>query len=90
MFICSSTFAGPGSVPGPVITYPQGVDGAPKISLPVFGLASYKFKSTIWTPSGGEKQLANSLLQSADDWLRQYHVDHPDHRFFASHGVCRR
>ncbi|XP_038984727.1 uncharacterized protein LOC103720972 [Phoenix dactylifera] len=86
----STPVRGAGSAPGPVITYPRGVEGVPKISLPIFGLASYKFKSTIWTPSGGERQLVNSLLQAADDWLRQYHVDHPDYRFFASHGVCRR
>ncbi|KAH9306295.1 hypothetical protein KI387_010699, partial [Taxus chinensis] len=39
---------------------------SPKISLPVFGLASYKFKGTTWTSNGsGERQQAHSLFQSA-------------------------
>lgn len=75
----------------PSIKHSQEVDGVHMISLPVFGLASYKFKSTVWTPNGGsELQLANSLLQSADNWLRLHHVEHPDYKFFASHGAYRR
>ncbi|WCJ24474.1 hypothetical protein M5689_006433 [Euphorbia peplus] len=55
----------------PVMTFPSEIDGVPKMSLPVFGLASYKFKGPLWTPSGGyEHQLANSLVQGADSWLR--------------------
>ncbi|XP_002527022.2 uncharacterized protein LOC8271493 isoform X2 [Ricinus communis] len=70
----------------PVMTYPTEMDGVPKMSLPVFGLASYKFKGPLWTPSGGsERQLANSLLQAADNWLRLVQVYHPDFVFF-----CRR
>ncbi|KAK2968992.1 hypothetical protein RJ640_021909, partial [Escallonia rubra] len=58
------------SVHAPVITYPREANGVAKISLPVFGLASYKFKSTLWTPNGGyEWQLVNSLSQAADNWL---------------------
>lgn len=91
-FHCLSTVVrGADNAPGSVLTYPEGVDGVPKISLPVFGLASYKFNSTTWIPNGGrERQLANSLLQAANDWLHQCHVDHPDYRFFASRGACRR
>ncbi|RRT75063.1 hypothetical protein B296_00006902 [Ensete ventricosum] len=75
----------------PSITHSQEVDGVHMISLPIFGLASYKFKSTVWTPNGGsELQLANSLLQDADNWLRLHHVEHPDYKFFASHGAYRR
>ncbi|URE17634.1 hypothetical protein MUK42_11494 [Musa troglodytarum] len=75
----------------PSIKHSQEVDGVHLISLPVFGLASYKFKSTVWTPNGGsELQLANSLLQAADNWLRLHHVEHPDYKFFASHGAYRR
>ncbi|XP_041011886.1 uncharacterized protein LOC121255578 [Juglans microcarpa x Juglans regia] len=70
----------------PMVTYPSEVDGASKMTLPVFGLASYKFKGSLWTPNGGfERQLANSLLQAADNWLRQLQVNHPDFLFF-----CRR
>ncbi|XP_010424861.1 PREDICTED: uncharacterized protein LOC104710031 [Camelina sativa] len=57
-----------------------------KMSLPVFGLASYKLRGSLWTPDGGsEHQLVNSLFQAADKWLRSYHVSHPDFLFF-----CRR
>ncbi|KAG1371318.1 hypothetical protein COCNU_16G004120 [Cocos nucifera] len=57
-----------------------------KIPLPVFGLASYKFNDSIWTPNGVcEQQLASSLLQAADKRLRHLQVDHPDYRFFLSH-----
>ncbi|KDP35035.1 hypothetical protein JCGZ_09323 [Jatropha curcas] len=67
----------------PVVTYPSEMDGVPKMSLPVFGLASYKFKGSLWTPNGGcERQLANSLLQAADNWLRLVQVNHPDFLFF--------
>lgn len=58
-------------------------DSVPKISLPVFGLASYKFKGPLWTPKGGyERQLASSLLQATDNWLRLLRVSHPDFVFF--------
>ncbi|KAM0983540.1 hypothetical protein TB2_010867 [Malus domestica] len=68
----------------PVLTYPSDMDGAPKMSLPAFGLASYKFRGSLWTPSGGsERQLASSLLQAADDFLRRHQVDHPDFLFFS-------
>ena len=61
-------------------------DLSEKIPLPVFGLASYKLKGSIWTRNGlFERQLESSLLQSADKWLRRRRVDHPDYRFFLSH-----
>ncbi|KAH6810101.1 hypothetical protein C2S51_027884 [Perilla frutescens var. frutescens] len=70
----------------PVAKYPSESDGVPRISLPVFGLASYKYKVSLWTPNGGQQQqLENSLLQAADNWLNSLHVYHPDFSFF-----CRR
>jgi hypothetical protein len=64
------------------VTYPSGeIGGAPKISLPVFGLASYKFKALLWTPNG-ECQLVKSLLQSANNWLMRLQVHLPDFHFF--------
>eukprot|EP01018_Ginkgo_biloba_P028234 Gb_34819 [translate_table: standard] len=64
---------------------------SPKIALPVFGLASYKFRGAIWTSNAScEKQQAHSLLQSADKWLRVLRVEHPDFQFFLSHGSYRR
>ncbi|XP_039129481.1 uncharacterized protein LOC120265602 [Dioscorea cayenensis subsp. rotundata] len=57
-----------------------------KLHLPVFGLASYKFKGSIWTSdSDDEQQQVTSLQETADKWLRDRQVNHPDFRFFASH-----
>ncbi|GMH28545.1 hypothetical protein Nepgr_030388 [Nepenthes gracilis] len=57
----------------------NGLDMPPKMSLPVFGLASYKFKVSIWDQSGVKSQRANSLLQNAEEWLRNLNVNHPDY-----------
>ncbi|GMH15202.1 hypothetical protein Nepgr_017043 [Nepenthes gracilis] len=63
-----------GDVPGaqsPVLMYPSEFDGTPMISLPVFGLASYKFRGSLWTSNGNsDRQLVASLSQAADNWLR--------------------
>lgn len=57
-----------------------------KISLPVFALASYKLRGSIFTPDGGsEWQQANSLLQDADNWLQRLQVKLPDFQYFISH-----
>nr|POF25513.1 hypothetical protein CFP56_39115 [Quercus suber] len=51
-----------------------------KLSLPIFGLASYKFKVSVWNPNGVyECQKVNSLLRAADNWLRLLQVNHPDY-----------
>ncbi|GER44423.1 hypothetical protein STAS_21323 [Striga asiatica] len=69
----------------PKVAYPFESNGVAQISLPAFGLASYKYKLSLWTPNVENQQLANSLLQSADDWLNMLRVNHPDFSFF-----CRR
>lgn len=57
-----------------------------KLSLPIFGLAFYKFKVSVWNHNGVcECQKANSLLRDADNWLRLLQVNHPDYQFFVSH-----
>lgn len=57
-----------------------------KLSLPVFGLAFYKFKVSVWNDNGVyECKRANSLLRAADSWLRSLQVNHPDYQFFVSH-----
>ncbi|KAK6157642.1 hypothetical protein DH2020_011890 [Rehmannia glutinosa] len=66
----------------PIVTHPSESDGVPQISLPAFGLASYKYKVSLWTPNAGHQQLANSLLQAADDRLNLLRVNHPDFSFF--------
>lgn len=59
---------------------------ASKISLPVIGLASYKYKGSILTPCGPqEHEKENSLLQAADNWLQALQVVLPDFQFFRSH-----
>ncbi|KAL3501766.1 hypothetical protein ACH5RR_036215 [Cinchona calisaya] len=74
---------GSSSVPAPILAYPGEMDGVPRISLPVFGLAHYKFKASLWIPNGGsERQLLNTLLQSAENWLTMLQVNHPDFLFF--------
>jgi len=63
---------------------PSETDNVHRMSLPVSGLASYKFKGSLWTPSGGhERQLASTLFQRADNLLRQLQVSHPDFQFFS-------
>ncbi|XP_022874675.1 uncharacterized protein LOC111393398 isoform X2 [Olea europaea var. sylvestris] len=57
-----------------------------KLSLPTFGLASYKFKVSDWNADGvNECQKFDSLLRGADNWLRLLKVNHPDYSFFVSH-----
>ncbi|KAL9240266.1 hypothetical protein vseg_014508 [Gypsophila vaccaria] len=59
---------------------------AVKLPLPIFGMAYYKFKISMWDQNRvDESPKVNSLLQSADEWLRHLNVNHPDYRFFASH-----
>ncbi|KAK2965217.1 hypothetical protein RJ640_019972 [Escallonia rubra] len=62
------------------------LDASSSISLPVFGLASYKLKGSILTPGGPhESEQENSLLQAADTWLQHLQVVLPDYQFFRSH-----
>nr|XP_043606382.1 uncharacterized protein LOC122578465 isoform X2 [Erigeron canadensis] len=61
-----------------------------RLSLPIFGLAVYKFKSSDWTESGihGTEKV-NSLVQSTENWLRSLNVYHPDFMFFKNHDFWR-
>ncbi|XP_020599942.1 uncharacterized protein LOC110039275 [Phalaenopsis equestris] len=62
-----------------------------RLSIPIFGLASYKFRSSIWTPNAlHDCQLATSLLQTADNWLYLLQVNHPDFMFFCHSNKFRR
>ncbi|KAJ1288738.1 hypothetical protein BS78_02G111300 [Paspalum vaginatum] len=64
----------------------RSINAAGKLTLPVFGLASYKLRSSIWSSNRPEEQqLAAKLMQAADDWLRHRQVYHPDFRFFLTH-----
>ncbi|XP_023759147.1 uncharacterized protein LOC111907573 isoform X2 [Lactuca sativa] len=67
----------------PVVSHSNGTDSIPipVVSLPAFGLASYKFKAPLWVPN--ELPLMTSLLQAADTWLTSLQVNHPDYLFFS-------
>ncbi|VVB00945.1 unnamed protein product [Arabis nemorensis] len=58
-----------------------------KLQLPTFGLASYKFKLSMWCPETDvdENQRVGTLLRAAEEWLRQLKVILPDFRHFVSH-----
>ncbi|XP_022875719.1 uncharacterized protein LOC111394183 [Olea europaea var. sylvestris] len=67
------------------------VDPSSKISLPVFGLASYKLTGSILSPCAAhEHEQENSLLQAADNWLRNLQVILHDYQFFVTHYSQRR
>ncbi|XP_059452964.1 uncharacterized protein LOC132184399 [Corylus avellana] len=84
----STQMTGGGSNQAPIVIYPSEIDGVSKISFPAFGMASYKLKGSMWVQHGvSESQLANSLMQAAENWLRLLQVNHPDFQFFASHGM---
>ncbi|XP_075100496.1 uncharacterized protein LOC107803940 [Nicotiana tabacum] len=62
------------------------VNACSRISLPVFGLATYKLKGSILSPCGPhESEQEDSLLQAADSWLRRLQVILPDYQFFRVH-----
>ncbi|KAK8622381.1 hypothetical protein V6N13_117300 [Hibiscus sabdariffa] len=56
------------------------------ISLPPFGLATYKMQGNVWlSPSGcrGDQERLSSLLSVADSWLKQLSVHHHDFDYFS-------
>lgn len=59
-----------------------------RTSLPPFGLATYKMQGSLWTSTvSADQQRIFDLYSSADSWLKQLRVRHPDFEFFASHNV---
>ncbi|KAH9290032.1 hypothetical protein KI387_034149, partial [Taxus chinensis] len=58
------------------------------VSLPPFGLATYKMKGSLWTSAeSSDQQRMVSLLSSADSWLKQLRVEHSDFTFFVEHNM---
>ncbi|MBA0758830.1 hypothetical protein Gotri_021794, partial [Gossypium trilobum] len=57
------------------------------ISLPPFGLATYKMQGDVWLSSsgcgGGDQERLLSLLSVADSWLKQLSVQHHDFNYFS-------
>ncbi|KAL4579296.1 hypothetical protein LXL04_015437 [Taraxacum kok-saghyz] len=57
-----------------------------QLSLPIFGLSVYKLKNSDWTKDGAHgTEKINSLVNSAENWLRSLDVYHPDFEFFRNH-----
>ncbi|KAG4980167.1 hypothetical protein AAZX31_12G103600 [Glycine max] len=60
------------------------------ISLPAFGLATYKMQGSVWVSGncGRDQERLVSLLSVADSWLKQLRVQHHDFNYFmgARHG----
>ncbi|KAK8529615.1 hypothetical protein V6N13_102520 [Hibiscus sabdariffa] len=54
------------------------------ISLPPFGLATYKMQGNVWVSgnSGRDQERLVSLLSVADSWLKQLRVQHHDFNYF--------
>uniref|UniRef100_A0A7N0UM45 Uncharacterized protein n=1 Tax=Kalanchoe fedtschenkoi TaxID=63787 RepID=A0A7N0UM45_KALFE len=54
------------------------------ISLPAFGLATYRMQGDVWISgrNGHDQEKLVSLLSVADSWLRQLNVQHHDFDFF--------
>ncbi|CAI9772549.1 unnamed protein product [Fraxinus pennsylvanica] len=56
-----------------------------RISLPPFGLATYKMYGDVWVSDkdGEDQEKLVSLFNIADSWLKQLSVDHHDFKYFA-------
>lgn len=55
-----------------------------KISVPPFGLATYKMQGDVWMSdkNGEDRDRMVSLLSVADSWLKQLRVQHHDFNYF--------
>lgn len=54
------------------------------MSLPAFGLATYKMQGNVWVSgnNGRDQERILSLLSVADSWLKQLRVSHHDFNYF--------
>ncbi|CAL9076275.1 unnamed protein product [Musa textilis] len=61
------------------------------MSLPPFGLATYKLQGSLWTSfESGDHERINSLFSAANSWLKQLKAQHHDFNFFTTHWVNMR
>ena len=63
------------------------------ISLPPFGLATYKMQSDLWLNTDlNDYEKTSHLCSAADSWLKQFNVHHHDfdfsHRALSCEWVC--
>ncbi|KAF4373530.1 hypothetical protein CsatB_016058 [Cannabis sativa] len=57
-----------------------------RISLPPFGLATYKMEGDVWLkPETSDYERVVNLYSAADSWLKQLNVKHHDFNFFTCH-----
>lgn len=55
------------------------------ISLPPFGLATYKMQCDLWLNTDpNDYESISCLYSAADSWLKQLNVPHHDFNFFTS------
>ncbi|KAK2367326.1 hypothetical protein QL285_080624 [Trifolium repens] len=58
------------------------------ISIPPFGLATYKMQTDIWLNTDPEDyERISYLCSAADSWLKQLNIDHHDFNFFTSNSI---
>ncbi|CAK8532374.1 unnamed protein product [Lathyrus sativus] len=58
------------------------------ISLPPFGLATYKMQSDLWLNSDPyDYESISYLYSAAESWLKQLNIDHHDFNFFGSNSI---
>ncbi|KAH7843275.1 hypothetical protein Vadar_014635 [Vaccinium darrowii] len=66
----------------------QSADMPSKLSLPIFGLAAYMLKVSVWNLDGAhESKKVTSLVRAAGNWLHSLRVNHPDYKFFVSRNI---
>ncbi|KAG6625161.1 uncharacterized protein LOC122299781 [Carya illinoinensis] len=58
------------------------------ISLPPFGLATYKLQGDLWIkPQTSDRERIIHLYSAADSWLKQLSIQHHDFNFFTFHAT---
>ncbi|MED6197108.1 hypothetical protein PIB30_053594 [Stylosanthes scabra] len=64
----------------------NGSSSSSSLSLPPFGLATYKMQEDLWlNPDPCEYEKVSYLYSAADSWLKQLNVYHHDFNFFTQH-----
>ncbi|XAR65541.1 hypothetical protein NMG60_11009694 [Bertholletia excelsa] len=60
-----------------------------EVSLPPFGLATYKMQGDVWiNPQACDDERLIYLYSAADSWLKQLGVHHHDFSFFTTHSAA--
>ncbi|QHO14088.1 hypothetical protein S83_052865 [Arachis hypogaea] len=79
-------WCGWGSTGGNKCKNKNGSSGGGSISVPPFGLATYKMQEDLWlNPEPCEYERISYLYSAADSWLKQLNVYHHDFNFFTQH-----